>query len=149
MAEGEECLWKSVDDTGLPNGDDESEVEAKVLALKDGWEWLPEDWKVDVNGLWSENGVDEGEPLYNYIFHVPILSLMMRDIEGWLYTDDSWQNPSPTPYTEPDLPANSASIPGQLVQSVQTGKEKDMPGLGLRRVTRRRRWWKRVYKVDS
>ncbi|KIR70363.1 hypothetical protein CNBG_9658 [Cryptococcus deuterogattii R265] len=128
VAEGEECLWKSVDDTDLPNGDDESEVEAKVLALKDGWEWLPEDWKVDVNGLWSENGVDA---------------------EGWLYTDDSWQNPSPTPYTEPDAPANSSSIPGQSAQSVQTGKEKDMPGLGLRRVTRRRRWWKRVYEVGS
>ncbi|KIR57648.1 hypothetical protein I314_06543 [Cryptococcus bacillisporus CA1873] len=128
VAEGEECLWKSVDDTDLPNGDDESEVEAKVLALKDGWEWLPEDWKVDVNGLWSENGVDA---------------------EGWLYTDDSWQNPSPTPYTEPDTPANSSSIPGQSAQSVQTAKEKDMPGLGLRRVTRRRRWWKRVYEVGS
>ncbi|KAL0240300.1 hypothetical protein I308_106550 [Cryptococcus tetragattii IND107] len=126
VAEGEECLWKSVDDTDLPNGDDESEVEAKVLALKDGWEWLPEDWKVDVNGLWSENGVDA---------------------EGWLYTDDSWQNPSPRPYTEPDAPANSSSIPGQSAQSVQTGKEKDMPGLGLRRVTRRRRWWKRVYEA--
>lgn len=145
MAEGEECLWKSVDDTGLPNGDDESEVEAKVLALKDGWEWLPEDWKVDVNGLWSENGVDEGESLQLYCLG-PIRSLMMRDIEGWLYTDDSWQNPSPTPYTEPDAPASSTSIPAQ---SVQAGKEKDMPGLGLRRVTRRRRWSKRVYKVGS
>lgn len=71
---------------------------------------------------------------------------MMRDIEGWLYTDDSWQNPSPTPYTEPDAPASSTSIPAQ---SVQVGKEKDMPGLGLRRVTRRRRWSKRVYKVGS
>lgn len=138
-----------MNDTDLPNGDDESEVEAKVLALKDGWEWLPEDWKVDVNGLWSENGVDAGGSFLQSYSHVSIQSLNERDIEGWLYTDDSWQNPSPRPYTEPDAPANSSSIPGQSAQSVQTGKEKDMPGLGLRRVTRRRRWWKRVYEVGS
>ncbi|WVQ84147.1 hypothetical protein IAT38_006294 [Cryptococcus sp. DSM 104549] len=118
--------WKSTEDTpqaGTGTGAEEGnngDVEAKVLALKPGWEWVPgEDWRVDGNGLWSEVGVDE---------------------EGWVYSDDSWQNPAPTPYTGAESP--NASTSGSSSKDV-------MPGLALRRVTRRRRWWKRVYDVAS
>ncbi|RSH83841.1 hypothetical protein EHS25_005456 [Saitozyma podzolica] len=84
----------------------------KVLALKDGWAYIPgEDWRVDVCGLWSEVGTDE---------------------DGWAYSDDSWQNPAPVAVTEADVAG--------------TGAGGTMPGMGLRRVTRRRRWWRRVYK---
>ncbi|WVQ74087.1 hypothetical protein IAR50_003672 [Cryptococcus sp. DSM 104548] len=111
------CLWKSTETTLAVEGDEG--VEAKVLALQPGWDWVPgEDWRVDMFGDWSDSGNDE---------------------EGWSYTDDSWQNPSPTPYTEADTPNPNAS----------PTLGKDMPNLGLRRVTRRRRWWKRVYRVES
>ncbi|WWD07804.1 hypothetical protein V865_005908 [Kwoniella europaea PYCC6329] len=120
--------WKSTtgEQSTLPSGsgsgestDKEKEKEAKmILALKDGWDWIPnEDWRVDVCGLWSENGVDD---------------------EGWSYTDDSWQNPAPTPYTEAEIPTNDKNASGGQVQ---------MPGLALRRTTRRRKWWRRVYEV--
>lgn len=34
----------------------------KVLALKEGWAYIPgEEWRVEVCGLWSEVGTDEGE----------------------------------------------------------------------------------------
>ncbi|WVQ97954.1 hypothetical protein IAU59_005074 [Kwoniella sp. CBS 9459] len=128
----EESKWKSTTD-GLPSsassnasanasasGDDKDGKDVKmVLALKDGWEWIPgEDWRVDASGLWSDVGVDA---------------------EGWVYSDDSWQNPAPTPYTEADSAADK--------NNTSTGNS--MPGLALRRVTRRRRWWRRVYELSE
>ncbi|WVF69896.1 hypothetical protein IAT40_004679 [Kwoniella sp. CBS 6097] len=133
----EESKWKSTTD-GLPsssssNADNSMTANAKgeaqegkdvkdvkmVLALKEGWEWIPgEDWRIDASGLWSDVGVDE---------------------EGWVYSDDSWQNPAPTPYTEADSPADKNT----------TSTSNTMPGLALRRVTRRRRWWRRVYELSE
>ncbi|WWD22096.1 hypothetical protein CI109_106585 [Kwoniella shandongensis] len=122
--------WKSVEDN-LPSttsesttgggGGGEREAEAKrVLALKEGWEWVPgEDWRVDGAGLWSDVGVDE---------------------EGWVYSDDSWQNVAPSPYTEAD------TLTSDKITTVPAGM---MPGLALGRITRRRRWWKRVYEVSE
>ncbi|WVR04549.1 hypothetical protein IAU60_001556 [Kwoniella sp. DSM 27419] len=112
--------WKSTQD-GLPSaaagGEDAADAKA-VLALQDGWDWVPgEDWRIDAAGLWSEAGVDA---------------------EGWVYSDDSWQNPASTPYTEAESIGDKPGAPGNTT---------NMPGLALRRVTRRRRWWRRVYEV--
>ncbi|WVN86523.1 uncharacterized protein L203_101687 [Cryptococcus depauperatus CBS 7841] len=113
-----DSIWKVTDELETNTADDE----AKVLGLKDGWAWVPgEDWRVDL-GDWSEVGLDD---------------------EGWLYTDDSWQNPSSTPYTEPE------DINASIGSSQAQNQGKDMPNLGLRRITRRRKWWKRVYQLDS
>ncbi|WRT64878.1 uncharacterized protein IL334_001814 [Kwoniella shivajii] len=125
----DQSKWKSIEDLPMPsssdakNSENENSKENKeaklVLALKQGWQWIPgEDWRIDLSGLWSDHGVDE---------------------EGWLYTDDSWQNPAPTPYTEADIPSNDKSL------TVTAGM---MPGLALRRTTRRRRWWRRVYEIS-
>ncbi|WWC67825.1 uncharacterized protein I206_101742 [Kwoniella pini CBS 10737] len=120
----QENKWKSIEDTPLPTSINENEKDggqkAKlILALKEGWDWVPgEDWRIDVRGEWSESGVDE---------------------EGWLYTDDSWQNPAPTPFTEAETPLTDKTAPASG----------NMPGLALRRTTRRRRWWRRVYEVSS
>lgn len=54
--------------------------------------------------------------------------------EGWSYTDDSWQNAGVLALTEAEVGAIG---------------DKNLPGLALRRVTRRRRWWRRVYQVDG
>ncbi|KAK8846845.1 hypothetical protein IAR55_005933 [Kwoniella newhampshirensis] len=120
--ESKESRWRNVEDT-LPvsTAGEGGEAEAKkVLALKEGWECVPgEDWRVDGSGLWSDVGVDA---------------------EGWVYSDDSWQNVAPTPYTEADLTA------GEKAATVPAGM---MPGLALRRITRRRRWWKRVYEFSE
>nr|XP_018265564.1 uncharacterized protein I303_01934 [Kwoniella dejecticola CBS 10117]OBR87722.1 hypothetical protein I303_01934 [Kwoniella dejecticola CBS 10117] len=116
----EENKWRSVEDApGSGSGSDKESQKAKlILALKEGWEWVSgEDWRIDVRGQWSENGVDP---------------------DGWLYTDDSWQNPAPTPYTEAETLSNDKHQVGGT-----------MPGLALRRTTRRRRWWRRVYEVSS
>ncbi|WVW78583.1 hypothetical protein I302_100539 [Kwoniella bestiolae CBS 10118] len=116
--------WKNTDDSPLPSSEGgEKEKEAKmILALAEGWDWVPnEDWRVDVLGEWSEGGVDD---------------------EGWLYTDDSWQNPAPTPFTEADTP-----LPIDKSSSLLVGM--NMPGLALRRTTRRRKWWRRVYEVGG
>nr|ODN91493.1 hypothetical protein L204_05477 [Cryptococcus depauperatus CBS 7855] len=113
-----DSIWKVTDELETNTADDE----AKVLGLKDGWAWVPgEDWRVDL-GDWSEVGLDD---------------------EGWLYTDDSWQNPSSTPYTEPE------DINASIGSSQAQNQGNDMPNLGLRRITRRRKWWKRVYQLDS
>ncbi|BEI97419.1 hypothetical protein CcaverHIS631_0210080 [Cutaneotrichosporon cavernicola] len=70
-----------------------------VLSLHDHWNFVPgEDWRVEVCGLWSDVGTDA---------------------DGWAYSDDGWQHPSPSPKDD-----------------------------GTRRVTRRRRWWRRVYRDD-
>ena len=49
------CLWKVHEDAMGGEG------EKMVLALRDGWGFIPgEDWRVDVCGLWSACGTDEG-----------------------------------------------------------------------------------------
>ncbi|ORX34478.1 hypothetical protein BD324DRAFT_636086 [Kockovaella imperatae] len=97
-------------DASSSGGEGQEKEEQMVLALKPGWIFIPgEEWKVDVCGLWSEVGSDEN---------------------GWMYSDDSWQNPACRSLTEGDTAPSDKS---------------SMPGLALRRVTRRRRWWRRVY----
>lgn len=73
---GKETLWKVANEGGLVDMRDHSlrsttdkgkdgdrDGEAKIiLALKDGWDFIPqEDWKIDVCGLWSDVGCDEGK----------------------------------------------------------------------------------------
>ncbi|TYJ56296.1 hypothetical protein B9479_002986 [Cryptococcus floricola] len=119
--EGGGCLWKSTETTLSPEADEG--VEAQVLALKPGWEWVPgEEWRVDMSGEWSGFGIDD---------------------EGWSYTDDSWQNASPTPYTEADVPnTNTSSTFASTSASTFANASsaygspslgRDMPNLGLRR----------------
>ena len=60
---------------------------------------------------------------------------LMQWLDGWAYTDDSWQNPAMVAMTEGDIPGG----PG----------EKGMPGMALKRITRRRKWWRRVYLRGS
>ncbi|WWC87024.1 uncharacterized protein L201_001907 [Kwoniella dendrophila CBS 6074] len=128
----ENTKWNSIEDNlPLPSSSsststentntDEKDKQAKmILALKTGWEYIPnEDWRINLVGLWSDKGVDD---------------------EGWQYTDDSWQNPAPTPYTEAETPLTDKN------GNVTVGT---MPGLALRRTTRRRRWWRRVYEVSN
>jgi hypothetical protein len=61
------------------------------------------------------------------------LVLIVR-ADGWVYYDDSWQNPAIVAVTEADAPGSGGVGAGT------------MPGMGLRRVTRRRKWWRRVYR---
>jgi hypothetical protein len=60
--EGDGPLWDEKKGLGITDGT------SLRLGLKEGWDWVEgEVWKVDVNGLWSEGGVDEGDaPLYVY-----------------------------------------------------------------------------------
>ncbi|KAK1926478.1 integral peroxisomal membrane peroxin-domain-containing protein [Papiliotrema laurentii] len=105
----EGALWKNEEATGVDKKEGESKM---VLALKDEWDFIPgEEWRVDTCGLWADAGADE---------------------DGWSYTDDSWQNPAPTPFTE-----------------AEATTDKQLPGLALRRITRRRRWWRRVYMSED
>ena len=58
---GQDALWRS-EQAVVGTGEDKKEGEKMVLALENGWEFIPgEDWRVDVCGLWSETGTDEGE----------------------------------------------------------------------------------------
>jgi hypothetical protein len=56
--QGGETAWLSAGEAVPETG---TAGDASVLALKRGWEYVPgEDWRVDVCGLWSEVGVNEG-----------------------------------------------------------------------------------------
>ncbi|ORY27745.1 integral peroxisomal membrane peroxin-domain-containing protein [Naematelia encephala] len=121
---GERAPWVKVIDSGslwkedAEVAGDADKGDKMVLALKDGWEWVPgAEWRVDVCGLWSEVGTDE---------------------DGWVYTDDSWQSPSTTAVSEGDAVGTGLGI--------GKGDISGMPGIAMRRVTRRRRWWRRVCK---
>jgi hypothetical protein len=60
LEEGNSLWSKSVD--GNPTDTDKKDGERMVLALEDNWEFIPNDqWRVDVCGLWSDLGTDEGE----------------------------------------------------------------------------------------
>lgn len=75
------ALW--MDDV-LPEEKREGENKM-VLAMRDGWDFVPgEEWKIDVCGLWTAAGTDEGE-----LLSVNPAHWLMTD--GWSYTDDSWQ----------------------------------------------------------
>lgn len=65
---GERAPWLKVSKDGTlwkeeGSSEDKKSAESKmVLALKHGWDFVPsEEWKVDVCGLWTEAGADEGE----------------------------------------------------------------------------------------
>jgi hypothetical protein len=119
---GETSKWKPLGQGASPmplehKGEEGSEV---VLALESGWAFLPsEGWRVDTCGLWSISGSDQGMSLYSHV------ELPLTGAEGWVYTDDSWQNPSVQPVVETDLPMGPQ-----------------------RKVTRRRRWHRPVYRDE-
>ena len=112
-------------------GKESSKKEDKiVLDLQPGWTFIPnEEWRVDVCGLWSDVGTDEGEPPLSRICDMKKLISLL--VDGWVYSDDSWQNIASTPLTESEPPSSDKNA---------------MPGLTLRRITRRRRWWRRIYQ---
>ncbi|GBE83091.1 hypothetical protein SCP_0501370 [Sparassis crispa] len=84
--------WSGVADDG--SGDVSSNL---TFSLSDGWFFVEtEDWRPDVEGSWIETGSDGN---------------------GWVYTNDSWQDPHPTPVEE----------------------------WRAQRLTRRRRWTRRIY----
>ncbi|GMK59165.1 hypothetical protein CspeluHIS016_0701800 [Cutaneotrichosporon spelunceum] len=98
---GERAAWVKVRqaDSAWAAEDVGDEGPTMALSLREHWNFVPgEDWRVDVWGLWSDVGTDG---------------------DGWAYSDDGWQKPSPRPQDD-----------------------------GVRRVTRRRRWWRRVYRDD-
>ncbi|KAK4683456.1 hypothetical protein P7C73_g6807, partial [Tremellales sp. Uapishka_1] len=105
---GERTPWVKVQ-MGDSLWREKAEREEKLtLDLSNGCEFVDgEEWRVDLGGEWSEVGLDH---------------------EGWVYMDDSWQNPAVVAWTEGE--GNSSSL--------------GMPGLTIRRITRRRRWFRRV-----
>lgn len=73
--------------------DEASEV---VLALESGWAFLPsEAWRVDVCGLWSLSGSDQGKCFHFY----RLIGQALMIVDGWVYTDDSWQVSTFVDYT--------------------------------------------------
>lgn len=95
---GERAPWVKIRDGSLWAEEDKPDDGPMVLALQDGWTFIPgEDWRVDVCGLWSETGTDA---------------------DGWAYADDAWLHAAPS--------------------GAPTATDK-------RKVTRRRRWWRRVH----
>jgi hypothetical protein len=115
---GERSIWATEDNEGESEAADKAGPE-----LKQGWSWIPgEDWRVDVSGLWSDVGVDAGK------FNFYRRQHNADAADGWVYSDDSWQNLAVT------------SLPGA---------ELDSPVPAMRRVTRRRKWWKRVYVAQE
>jgi hypothetical protein len=72
---GERAPWVKVRNANTLWAEAERDVEEEKggstlgLGLKDRWEWIEgEEWRVDVSGLWSEVGVDEGVCVFTYIF---------------------------------------------------------------------------------
>ena len=120
-------LWKTSEAWGKREGSGDREgketsAEESVLSLQEGWAWVPgEDWRVDMSGEWSEGGTDWGESAQPGPFR-------RLQADGWSYTDDSWQNPASVPVTEADNTSTTGGMP-----------------VALRRVTRRRKWYRRVY----
>lgn len=121
---GERMPWVKIRGEGSVWGFEDNEAESGGAEkagpeLKQGWSWIPgEEWRVDVSGLWSDVGVDAGK------FNLYRCQHNADGVDGWVYSDDSWQNLAVT------------SLPGA---------ELDSPVPAMRRVTRRRKWWKRVY----
>ncbi|KAJ1307655.1 hypothetical protein OPQ81_001748 [Rhizoctonia solani] len=99
--------WSAGDVKGLEYGN----VSNLTFDLSPGWRFVEtEDWRVDWVGSWIECGSDN---------------------DGWVYTNDSWLNPSPFPPSELAHPAS-----GSAANPLGPG------------VTRRRRWRRRIYRVD-
>lgn len=118
------------------------------LALNAGWSWIPgEEWRVDVGGLWALSTPGTGDSASRGGSGGGARS----DEDGWVYTDDSWQNPSRRANTDasPDPGGTGlgigAALGGQGKGQGQGQGKDGMPQLALRRVTRRRMWWRRVY----
>lgn len=115
--------------------DKEAAIQNKQsLRPDEGWEWIDgDDWRIDWGGLWSTVGVDEN---------------------GFLYTDNSWQNPAPYAYgTDPKAP----KAPARLLDEGDADDDEDddeadaldddiVPPKYFA-VTRRRRWLRRAVKV--
>ncbi|CAE6526149.1 unnamed protein product [Rhizoctonia solani] len=100
--------WSAGDVKGLEYGNVSSNL---TFDLSPGWRFVEtEDWRIDWVGSWVECGSDR---------------------DGWVYTNDSWLNPKPSP-------------PHELIQPT-SGTTANPLGVG---VTRRRRWRRRIYQID-
>ncbi|PKI85186.1 hypothetical protein MVES1_001028 [Malassezia vespertilionis] len=108
--------------------------ENKDFALDEGWEWIPSDgWRIDFGGRWSTVGVDAN---------------------GFVFTDNSWQNPAPYAY---GLDKNAPVEPSKLLDDDPGSEDDDeghMDALNLDTLpprhlaaTRRRRWLRRAVRV--
>ena len=89
-----------------------------TFTLEPGWHFVStEDWRPDLPGSWvSAVGADKGE-----LFMVVIVTeLNGCIIDGWVYTNDVWNEPQAEPPEE----------------------------WKLRGMTRRRRWTRRIYFVN-
>ncbi|KAH7107211.1 Peroxin/Dysferlin domain-containing protein [Auriculariales sp. MPI-PUGE-AT-0066] len=93
---GERRAWTRARD-GWSGVDGEGSLSHTTFALEPGWSFIEtESWRVDLAGTWVPSGADS---------------------DGWVYTNDAWQEPQPSTLAE--------------------WKAKGM--------TRRRRWTRRIY----
>ncbi|KAF9646284.1 hypothetical protein BDM02DRAFT_3100075 [Thelephora ganbajun] len=103
LKSGERKAWTRGRDgwSGVAEGGDVSSC--LTFALDEGWSFVEtEDWRPDITGSWSPCGADDS---------------------GWIYTNDAWLDPRPTPLEE---------------WKTLTGG-----------MTRRRRWTHRIYYTGS
>ncbi|KAH6888820.1 integral peroxisomal membrane peroxin-domain-containing protein [Coprinopsis sp. MPI-PUGE-AT-0042] len=73
--------WNGVGTSGMASGIEASgEVSSNLtFSLAPGWSFVEtEDWRKDLTGEWSGVGADE---------------------DGWVYSNDSWLGPRPSPYS--------------------------------------------------
>jgi hypothetical protein len=86
---GDGSKWKPLGagQPAIPTGDKGEEGSEVILALEKDWAFLPSDgWRVDTCGLWSVSGSDQGKSPPRLV-----KPSILTNIEGWVYTDDSWQ----------------------------------------------------------
>lgn len=130
---GERRPWTRGSDGYSPENDAEIETigqTKEAFGPDEGWQWIEGDeWRIDWGGLWSSVGVDE---------------------DGFLYTDNSWQNPAPYAYgTDSQAP----KVPARLLDEADPEDEdedaldQDILPAKYRAVTRRRRWLRRAVRV--
>jgi len=100
------------------NGGVENEdgaVDRLTFPLAPGWSFVEtEDWRKDAAAEWAAGECGGG------------------DEDGWVYTNDVWQDPQASPY-------------GRPVERGEASPEGDEGGGGGPYVTRRRRWVRRIW----
>jgi len=90
--------------------EEEGEVNSLTFPLPPGWSFVPtEDWRKDVVAEWALNECGRG------------------DEDGWIYTNDAWQDAQPSPVRRASEDGEGGNAGGGPY------------------VTRRRRWVKRVW----
>ncbi|KAF8639057.1 hypothetical protein AX17_001753 [Amanita inopinata Kibby_2008] len=124
---------------GFSGGIGEEGVEAEgqvssnlTFSLAPGWAFVEtEDWRKDVAAEWALDECGGG------------------DEDGWVYTNDSWLDPRPSPVERPPAPVTegdekSGGDAGGGKGKVEESRVIDL-GHGGPYVTRRRRWLRRVW----